>query len=88
MDEVLVIADTDSPVVDAGQNMTVDCNQLEVILNGSGSVGVEFEYMWTATNGGNILNGENTLSPIVNGDGDYELLVTNTYVSYTLFRAH
>jgi gliding motility-associated-like protein len=78
MDEVLVIADTDSPVVDAGQNMTVDCNQLEVILNGSGSVGVEFEYMWTATNGGNILNGENTLSPIVNGDGDYELLVTNT----------
>lgn len=78
MDEVIVLADTDFPTVEAGQNMTVDCNQLEVILNGSGSVGLEFEYLWTAMNGGNILNGETTLLPTVNGDGDYELLVTNT----------
>lgn len=78
IDEVLVIADTDFPNVEAGQNMTVDCNQLEVVLNGSGSVGVEFEYLWTAMIGGNILNGENTLSPTVNGAGDYELLITNT----------
>ena len=78
MDEVIVLADTDFPTVEAGQNMSVDCNQIEVVLNGNGSVGVEFEYLWTATNGGNILNGETTLSPTVNGDGDYELLVANT----------
>ncbi len=77
-DEVIVLGDTNFPSVEAGQNMTVDCNSPEVILNGSGSVGVEFEYLWTAINGGNILNGETTLSPTVNGNGDYELLVTNT----------
>ncbi|MFK8009790.1 MAG: gliding motility-associated C-terminal domain-containing protein [Saprospiraceae bacterium] len=58
--------------------MIVDCNQLEVMLDGSGSIGMEYEYLWTATNGGNILNGEMTLAPSVNGAGDYELLVTNT----------
>ncbi len=78
IDEVIVIADTDFPLVDAGQNMTIDCNQSEVVLDGSGSIGVEFEYLWTATNGGNILNGNTTLSPTVNSAGDYELLVTNT----------
>ena len=78
IDEVIVLSDTDFPTVDAGQNMTIDCNQLEVILNGNGSIGVEFDYLWTATNGGNILNGNTTLSPTVNSVGDYELLITNT----------
>jgi gliding motility-associated-like protein len=78
MDEVIVVADTDLPTAEAGVNMTVDCNQSEVMLNGSGSVGMEFEYLWTATNGGNILSGGTTFTPTANGDGDYELLVTNT----------
>ncbi len=77
IDEVIVLADTDIPTLEAGSNMTIDCNQLEVILDGSGSVGTEYEYLWTATNGGNILSGETTFVPTVNGDGDYELLVTN-----------
>ena len=55
IDEVIVLADTDFPTVDAGQNMTIDCNQSEVVLDGSGSIGVEFDYLWTATNGGNII---------------------------------
>ena len=78
VDEVIVLADTDIPTAEAGINMIVDCNQSEVILNGSGSVGLEFEYLWTVINGGNILSGETTFGPTVNGDGDYELLVTNT----------
>ena len=78
IDEVIVLADTDIPTAEAGINMIVDCNQSEVILNGSGSVGLEFEYLWTVINGGNILSGETTFGPTVNGDGDYELLVTNT----------
>ena len=77
VDEVIVLADTDIPTALAGLNMTVDCNQSEVILNGSGSVGLEYEYLWVATNGGNILSGGTTFTPTVNGDGDYELFVTN-----------
>ena len=77
IDEVIVLANSDLPIADAGHNMTIDCNETEVVLDGSGSIGVEFEYLWIATNGGNILNGATTLSPTVNTFGDYELLITN-----------
>ena len=36
-----------------------------------------FSYTWTATAGGNILSGINTLSPLVNAGGNYALSVTN-----------
>ncbi|MEM6965613.1 MAG: hypothetical protein AAF573_12655, partial [Bacteroidota bacterium] len=74
-----VIANNDLPTVDAGEEMTIDCYNPQIILNGSGDQGNEFEYLWTATNGGNILLGENTLSPTVNSAGTYELQITNTW---------
>ena len=77
VETVEVFANNTIPTTEAGVNMTVDCNSPEVNLAGSGSVGMEFEYLWTATNGGNILSGGTTFTPTVNGDGDYELLVTN-----------
>ncbi|MBL7797084.1 MAG: HYR domain-containing protein, partial [Saprospiraceae bacterium] len=37
-----------------------------------------FSYQWTASNGGNILAGGNTLQPEINAAGTYNLLATNT----------
>ena len=78
VDEVEVLSNNTFPTTEAGVNMVIDCNSTAINLAGSGSVGMEFEYLWTATNGGNILSGETTLTPLVNETGDYELLVTNT----------
>ncbi|MBX2891529.1 MAG: gliding motility-associated C-terminal domain-containing protein [Saprospiraceae bacterium] len=58
---------------------TLTCQQPSLVLSGSGSsVGPNFSYNWTATNGGNVVSGQNTLSPLINAAGTYTLLVTNT----------
>ncbi|MCK6694271.1 MAG: hypothetical protein L6Q97_19490, partial [Thermoanaerobaculia bacterium] len=38
----------------------------------------EFIYLWTASGGGNIVSGNNTLQPVVDQPGTYTLLVTDT----------
>ncbi|TVQ47865.1 MAG: PKD domain-containing protein, partial [Saprospirales bacterium] len=49
----------------------------EVELDGSASSqGAEFSYLWT-TSDGNILSGEESLNPLVNAAGTYQLQVTN-----------
>jgi len=47
------------------------------MLQGFGSAGANFSHTWVAANGGNIVSGGNTLSPIVNTPGLYTLRVTN-----------
>jgi gliding motility-associated-like protein len=47
-------------------------------LSGTVSSNGNFTYNWTASNGGNIVSGANTLTPVVNATGNYNLLVTNT----------
>lgn len=78
LESVEVVANNTLPIAEAGGNMTIDCNIPVVNLDGGGSVGSEFEYLWVASNGGNILLGETTFNPLVNGNGDYELIITNT----------
>ncbi|MCC7246131.1 MAG: gliding motility-associated C-terminal domain-containing protein [Saprospiraceae bacterium] len=36
-----------------------------------------FSYSWTATNGGHIFSGNNTLNPQIDAGGDYNLVATN-----------
>lgn len=48
-----------------------------IVLQGTGSLGGIYSYLW-GTNGGNIVSGGTTLTPTINSDGDYTLLVTNT----------
>lgn len=74
-----VPADLTNPVADAGNNQVLDCTTPTLTLNGGGSSqGNNFIYSWTASNGGNILGGGNTLTPIINTPGTYTLQVTNT----------
>ena len=74
----IVSATLDLPTADAGPAAVVSCAQPSTILQGSGSTGSSFTYLWTTTSGGNITSGGTTLTPTVNAGGTYTLQVTNT----------
>jgi len=74
---VQVSDNTVLPLAEAGPSFTLTCNVEQVALQGSGSNGSIYAYSWT-TQGGNILSGANSQTPVVNQPGTYALLVTNT----------
>lgn len=56
----------------------IDCNDPQIQLSGVGSSeGANWTYSWT-TPDGNIVSGENTLTPTINAGGTYEIVVFNT----------
>lgn len=73
-----VSANLDAPTANAGPAKQISCAQPETTLEGSGSSGSNFSYLWTASDGGNIVSGGTTLSPLVNAGGTYILQVTNS----------
>jgi hypothetical protein len=76
---VTVLSNTIPPNATAGPAATLTCAQPTATLNGAGSSqGPTFTYLWTASNGGNIVSGATTLTPLVNAAGTYTLVVTNT----------
>lgn len=73
-----VTENTDPPLAEAGTAQTLTCDLTSLTLNGNGSsVGTEFEYLWTTSNG-NIVSGDSTLSPTIDQPGDYLLTIENT----------
>ena len=77
-DQVEVFADTMSPIANAGMDMEVGCIGADINLDGTGSsVGSEFTYMWSTTNG-ILVSDFNTLTPSISSAGVYDLIVTNT----------
>ncbi len=77
--QVAVSEDVADPVASAGTPQTITCDDPQLTLDGSASSnGPEFDYQWTASGGGNILNGDTTSNPIVDNAGQYTLVVTNT----------
>ncbi|MFT4664649.1 MAG: gliding motility-associated-like protein [Polaribacter sp.] len=75
---ITVDQDISPPIADAGSTPDLlDCNTLTVNLDGSNSsVGPVFTYDWATING-NILSGNNTLSPLVDSGGVYTLTIEN-----------
>lgn len=73
-----VTANLTAPSANAGPVQNITCTQNSTTLQGSGSTGSTFSYLWTASNGGNISSGSNTLNPTVNAVGTYTLKVTNS----------
>jgi len=73
-----VVANIGLPMADAGPNQAVSCTDPETNLQGSGSSGSNFSYLWTPSNGGNIVSGGTTLAPLVDAVGSYTLKVTNS----------
>lgn len=62
---------------DAGPDMMLTCLISQVYLSGSASDST-VTYSWVVSNGGNIVSGANTPTPLVNASGTYILTVTDT----------
>jgi len=77
-DAVLVQKNANVPTALAQSLGILTCQTLSLQLAAVGTTqGAGFAYQWTATGGGNILGGGNTLAPTVNKPGTYTLLVSN-----------
>jgi gliding motility-associated-like protein len=77
IDSVAVTEDFVVPDVSAGAGQELSCFETSLNLDGSGSVGSNFSYLWTSLDG-NILSGSTTLQPLVDAEGTYSLVITNT----------
>ncbi|MCY1663447.1 T9SS type B sorting domain-containing protein [Chryseobacterium sp. SL1] len=65
-------------VINISPPAEINCTNAQVTLNATTSVyqpGSTF--LWTATGGGNIVSGANTLTPVVNNSGTYTLTITS-----------
>ncbi|MDX2135061.1 MAG: choice-of-anchor L domain-containing protein [Saprospiraceae bacterium] len=72
---VQVEENVDAPAIDAGTDQVLSCTTPQIQLSGSvnqGSGG--YTYLWA---GPGILSGANTLTPVVNSTGAYNLTVTD-----------
>lgn len=76
-DTVNVLKDNNAPLAAVATPGTLTCVVTQLSLQGNGSLGASFSHQWTASNGGNIVSGANTLAPVVNAPGTYILTVTN-----------
>jgi len=76
---ITVPIDTSAPVVSlASDLMEIPCDQTTITISALGSSnGPDFSIQWTATNGGTILSGGNTLFPIVGSAGLYDILISD-----------
>jgi hypothetical protein len=72
-----VIKDTAPPMANAGPDVNILCSNSMTTLSGSGSTGPDYQYLWTASNGGMIQSGGTTLNPTVSRIGTYTLKVTS-----------
>ncbi|RYZ40405.1 MAG: T9SS type A sorting domain-containing protein, partial [Sphingobacteriales bacterium] len=75
-DAAVVTKDVAAPLVSAGEDKALSCDTRTAQLNGSSTTG-GVTYSWVASNGGHIVSGANTASPIVDAAGTYTLTVTN-----------
>ncbi len=76
-DTILVVENINSPIAEAGDPFTLSCSLTEASLDGTGtSAGINFDYLWTSSNG-NIISGNNSLAPVINAPGNYQLIVSN-----------
>lgn len=79
LDSVSVRRDTAPPLADAGPAMRLTCSMPRLSLNGTGSaVGSNIQYTWNAGNGGRILTGATSSTPLVDAPGTYTLFVQDT----------
>lgn len=77
MDSVLVQQDITPPTISILPADSLDCINTSISLDGSGSgPSGMITYSWS-TQTGNIVSGNTTSMPVVNGGGIYTLLVTN-----------
>ncbi len=72
----MVTLNNTPPNAVAGQDVQILCGKTTVTLSGSSST-LDVSFSWVASNGGNIVSGADTASPIVDHDGTYTVTVTS-----------
>ncbi|MEM6396980.1 MAG: gliding motility-associated C-terminal domain-containing protein [Bacteroidota bacterium] len=77
-DTIMVEADQNTPVADAGMDIELSCDQTVFLDAGNSTQGADFSYLWTALEGG-IASGEDPTQQMVQatGPGLYVIEVTN-----------
>lgn len=74
--QITQAADVPLAVANSAANLT--CVVTDLTLNGTGTNnGVGYTVLWTSSNGGNIVSGNNTLNPIIDAPGTYTITVQN-----------
>lgn len=77
-DTVVVTENIATPVAQATPLMTLTCIDTVLSINAlASSQGFNYTYTWT-TDVGNIIAGGNSLQPLVNQPGNYQLVIRNT----------
>jgi uncharacterized repeat protein (TIGR01451 family) len=78
-DLIVVNQDIAAPLASAGQDETLTCSIPFAQLNGTASsTGGNFIVNWASFNGGSIISGQNSPTPLVDAPGTYILTITNT----------
>lgn len=78
IDSVLIGLDNDVPNISLIADDTLNCSVSEILIDASGSdQGSDFTFSWTTTDG-NFVSGENTLQPLIDAPGTYNLEIINT----------
>ena len=72
-----VTQDIDEPIVNIAPPSLLDCTTTVVALSGSGSEGPNFSYLWTADNGGSLMDPTNELEAFATAVGNYTLTIFN-----------
>ncbi len=76
--DVAIAEDLADPTADAGTANPLTCTTSTISLDGSNSSGgSDITYLWT-TSDGNIVSGDDTTNPVIDEQGTYSLLVTDT----------
>lgn len=75
---LFVASDNEKPHVDAGPPSSINCGQTSISLDGTASsTGPQYSPHWT-TSDGQIISGQNSLTPVVGSAGTYVLTIINT----------
>ncbi len=76
--QITIGQDIAMPVAVIEQTDSISCESSSITIDASNSSsGIDFEYLWS-TSGGNIVSGENSLTPEVDASGEYVLTITDT----------
>ena len=75
---VNVIEDKTQATVNIAQNGNITCATPTSTLSTDIASGGNLTYNWTASNGGNIVSGNNSATPTINAAGTYNVVVTSS----------
>lgn len=80
----IVVTQESSIVATIAPPQAITCTTSQITLNAEGSTyATGNTFQWVATNGGTIVSGGNTLTPIVSSGGTYSLTITGTHCNDT-----